>query len=295
MLFKLTLITTLATIPTFAGFVPAFVQGNALFSPPGDTIFIVDAAIGSANSNVAGSWVCDTCAPFGFSASGAGQSNFGVLGSMVTMSVPNALPGDFILARTNAMFVDNLTITGGSGQGVLALSFAINGSVSTTGAAGGPLGTTASLAMCLSDGCNDPNVYSSLNGGAITQSTQPGFRSDATITFYVPFTYGTTFEIEPFLATQAQFIPGDGTPFTTTANFNSTAHLTSALVLGGTSNAPGSIMNGTAIGSDAGFTYGPNGLVAGVPEPGTAWLATSGLGLVLLVSRLRNRKIRTIG
>jgi PEP-CTERM motif len=178
---------------------------------------------------------------------------------------------------------------------VLALSFAINGSVSTTGAAGGPLGTTASLALCLSDGCNDTNVYSSLNGGAITQSTQPGFRSDATITFYVPFTYGTTFEIEPFLATQAQFIPGDGTPFTTTANFNSTAHLTSALVLGGTSNAPGSIVNGTAIGSDAGFTYGANGLVAGVPEPGTAWLATSGLGLVLLVSRLRNRKTRTIG
>jgi hypothetical protein len=142
------------------------------------------------------------------------------------------------------------------------------------------------------DGCNDSGVYSSLNSGAATQTTEQGFQSNATVTFYVPFTYGTQLEIEPFLSAQDQFLGGspylDGTPFTTTANFNSTVTLTSASVFTGTPTSLGTQVSNASIGSGDGFTYGPSGLSSTVPEPATWLLVASALGTLVFLNRRRD-------
>ena len=58
--------------------------------------------------------------------------------------------------------------------------------------------------------------------------------------------------------------------FSASAKFNSTVTLSSALVLTGTPNAPGTQVSGTMIGSADTFTYGLN-VTSAVPAPGT-WL-----------------------
>lgn len=293
---KLALVATAlgTAIPTHAGTVSfAFVNAdvsNAL----GVDLYNSSVALGPANSDVAGSWTCNTsCTGDVFSASGAGQANNGILGATATLSVPSTpAAGPYAFAYTNAEFIDLLTITGGSGPGVLVLRFTVDGSITTTQPGAGTVGTVATLSMCLVDGCNDSGVYSSLNSGAATQTTEQGFQSNATVTFYVPFTYGTQLEIEPFLSAQDQFLGGspylDGTPFTTTANFNSTVTLTSASVFTGTPTSLGTQVSNASIGSGDGFTYGPSGLSSTVPEPATWLLVASALGTLVFLNRRRD-------
>jgi len=115
------LFQTLAAIPSYAGFVPAFVQGNALFSPPRrQPSSAVTAGIGSANSNVTGSWVCDTCGgPSEFSGKWSRAIELRrARREWVTMSVPNpiGLATSFWL-ETNSLFCRQLDHQpGGSGQ-----------------------------------------------------------------------------------------------------------------------------------------------------------------------------------
>src|SRR5579864_3319215 len=272
---------SLSAGPTnFAG-VQAFVTASPTFN----TIYSTSAAFGPANSAVSGSWICDSSC-VGFTTSGAGQAGFGVLGASVDLNVPS-LPasGFFAISETESHFMDDLTMTGGSGSGVLELDYTVHGTTNSALASAG-------LAMCDTNGCSDPNVYYILNGGALTSesTSQPFFQSNATLKFYVPFTYGVAVEIEPLLNTQAQFDSSRATPFDASANFNSTAIITGAFVLGGTSNAPGSAVKGAGIGDDDGFSFGPNGLTAGVPEPGTWLLSAPVLGLMGLARRRRSIK-----
>ncbi|HLW76846.1 MAG TPA: hypothetical protein VKS01_07665 [Bryobacteraceae bacterium] len=267
---------SLSAGPTnFAG-VQAFVTASPTF----DTIYSTSAAFGPANSAVSGSWICDSSC-VGFTTSGAGQAGFGVLGASVDLNVPSVpAPNFFAISETESHFIDDLTMTGGTGSGVLELDYTVHGTTNSALASAG-------LALCTTNGCTDPNVFYSLNGGALTSqgTLQPGFRSNATLKFYVPFTYGVALEIEPFLNTQAQFEAFRGTPFDASANFNSTAIITGAFVLGGTSSAPGSSVKGAGIGDDDGFSFGPGGLTAGAPEPGTWLLASTALAGLLLAKR----------
>jgi len=109
---------------------------------------------------------------------------------MVNLNVPGPLANGFsVLAETTAHFNDDLTITGGTGAGVLELQFAVTGSATPFG--------TGQLALCDSHGCTDPNVFFTVNSGTLTieSSFQPNFISNATIAFFIPFTNGTALSI----------------------------------------------------------------------------------------------------
>lgn len=274
-----------AAIPVYAtpfAFVQALVQTGT-----DGTLYNQSPALGVPDSLITASWTCDTCSAYGFSANGAGTVNFGTLGSTVTVSV-SAAPGPDSIAipETIAAYTDTLTITGGSGAGVLALAYTLDGSISVTGT--GPQGVTAVFPMCDDNGCNDGSIYYSLNSGALTalSSGQPGFRSNGTVIFYIPFTYGAPLDIEPFLSTQAQFIVGsDSIPFSASANFNDTVTLSSALVYGGTPSAPGTQNNGALIDAASGLDYGPDGIVSGTPEPATVLLTATALAALIFFRR----------
>ncbi len=283
-----------ALLAAFGAWVPMqaapfnFASVQAFVENASGTVFSTGSGIAAPNSNLTFSWTCDVCTALGYSANGAGTSNNGVLGSSVTIGVPSTPDPGFFIAQTEAHYSDTLTITGGSGSGVLALSYAIHGSISVTGT--GPQGVSAGFDMCDDVGCSDPSIFASVNSGPLTsESSQPGsFRSNGTVTFYIPFTYGAPVDIEPLINAQAQFISGsDGIPFSASANFNSTVTLSSASVLTGTPNAPGTQVGGATIGSADSFIYGPNGLTSAVPEPAT-WLLLCG-PLAFLAFRRRVR------
>ena len=266
----------------------AAVQASA-DSPIGTTIFNTTVASGPANSNVSGTWTCNTCS--GFTASGAGKADFGVLGSMVDLNVPGPVPNGFsVLAESISHFNDDLTITGGTGAGVLELQFAVTGSATPFG--------TGQLALCDSRGCGDPNVFFTVNSGTLTSesSFQPNFISNATIAFYIPFTYGTALSIEPQLSTSAQFFSCSSgcpsTPFDANANYNDTAIISAALVRTGTTNSPGTVVTGASIADGDGFTFGPNGLTApsAVPEPACWFLSVSAIAALMLTRRRALRR-----
>ena len=109
--------------------------------------------------------------------------------------------------------------------------------------------------------------------------------------FYVPFTYGTAFSIEPQLYTNAIFEASfDTTPDTATVNFYNTATLDSALVYAGTLSSLGAQNNTANISSTSGLDYGPNGISSAAPEPGTSLLVASAIGLLAFLNPRRNRK-----
>jgi hypothetical protein len=117
---------------------------------------------------------------------------------MSTISVTGT-PGSSYSAEADsyAQFTDNLTITGGTGTGVLALMFATDGSIGNTGT--GYNGSYVYLALFDASG-----VYSAINGEPATNTDIQYFTSDTNVTFYVPFTFGTQFSIEPVMRVAAQ-------------------------------------------------------------------------------------------
>jgi hypothetical protein len=280
-----------ASIPTYAD---AVVQG-AVFTNLTTTntdVYNSDVVIGPPTSQTVNwSYTCTTCTGYGLSASGSAKVIDGVLGAMSTVSVTGT-PGSSYSAEADsyAQFTDNLTITGGTGTGVLALMFATDGSISNTGT--GYNGSYVYLALFDASG-----VYSAINGGPATNTDIQYFTSDTNVTFYVPFTFGTQFSIEPVMRAAAQdYQAYDVTPYTATSNFYSTATLASALVFDGTPTSLGNQVSNADISSTTGFSYGPSGLSA-VPEPGTwlpaalvlaaLWLARRRLALLHVMVKLR--------
>lgn len=125
-----------------------------------------------------------------------------------------------------------------------------------------------------------------LGSGAVTSGWEADFFGDGatsdSVTFNIPFTYGTQFGTELTLDAFAAFGSGDSTPFTDTVDFYNTATLSSALVFAGTPTSLGSENTGANISSASGITYEPN---AAVPEPGSWLLLASGMGVLCSVKR----------
>ena len=242
-------------------------------------------------------YTCDvvSCPGYGLTATGASKVINGSLGAQSSLSLsaaPAGLPNYMAEANSYAQYTDNLTITGGTGSGVLKLQYTVDGS------AGGGSPTSSVIyggGYAYVGIFGAAGVSYSLNNGAITNSSVAyingaGANKSDTVTFYVPFTYGTAFSIEPILKTTAQFLAYEPTPFATNWDYYNTAALDSVLVLDGTPSNPGSTVGTASIASTSGLGYTPTG-ISSVPAPAT-WLLF-GAGLVPLVMVKRRRPANT--
>ena len=147
------------------------------------------------------SFTCtSTCVGYGISANGSAKVLNGSLGASATVNVTGTAPSNFEgEADSLANYTDTLTITGGSGNGVLVLTYTLDGSISAP--SGTNLNTEELLIMQATGG------YHQLDGGTITSGLGvsifgTGTKSD-TVAFYIPFTYGSALAIEPWMAANA--------------------------------------------------------------------------------------------
>jgi len=249
------------------------------------TLYSTGAQNGSAVSDNLPSWsfTCpsSTCSGYGISANGAATVNDGSLGASSSVTVTGT-PGAplYGTASTTAVFTDMLTITGGTGSGVLELTYALDGVISNTGT--GFNSSSAYLYMPAASTFQYDNE--GIASGGYVEIDGNGTYND-TVTYYIPFTYGTALSTELDLNANALFAPGDSTSYTATVNYYNTAALTSALVSGGTPSDPGAENNAADIGSASGLNYGPNGISAAVPEPSAWFLLASAMGVLALAKR----------
>jgi len=291
---KLALVVILGAIPMHAS---AIVSGNVFQNPDqtdftqGHTIYNSPTNIGSPVSDLVNwTFACSTCGGYGISGSGAAKVVNGSLGAVSSVTVTGAPPGAHYLGEANsyAQYDDMLTITGGSGSGVLQLQYSLDGSASDTGT-----GFNLSTSYLAVFGAFGGGAYYQMDNGPLTNGQEADFSGNGTksdtVIFYLPFTYGTQFSMEPILRTAANVYKDyDSTPYTATWDYYNTATLTAALVLDGTASNPGSVVNGAGIDSTSGLTYSSTG-ISSTPEPGTWLLVGSAIAALMLVRRTRAR------
>jgi hypothetical protein len=289
---KLALTVILGAIPMYAD---AFVQGNIFQNPDttdftqGHTIFNSPVNSGSPVSDLVNwTFICSTCSGYGLSGSGAAKVINGSLGAVSSVTVTGSPTGAHYLGEANsyAQYDDMLTITGGTGSGVLELQYSLDGSSSSTGT-----GFNLSSSYLAVFGAFGGGAYFQINNGALTNGQEADFFGSGayadTVIFYLPFTYGTPFTMEPILRSTANFYKDyDSTPYTATWDFYNTATVTAAVVLDGTANNPGNPV-AAQITSASGLGYGATG-IASTPEPGTWLLVGSAIGSLILVRRARS-------
>ncbi len=287
------LIVTLVGIPSYA---TAVVQGNIFQNPDttdftqGHTIFNSPVNTGSPVSDLVNwTFTCSTCSGYGLSGSGAAKVIDGSLGSVSSVTVTGSPTGPHYLAEANSysQYDDTLTITGGTGSGVLELQYSLDGSSSSTGT-----GFDLSTSYLAIEGAFGGGAYFQINNGALTNGQEADFSGTGTfadtVTFYLPFTYGTPFTMDPILRSAANFYQDfDSTPYTATWDFYNTATVTAAAVLDGTANNPGNAV-AAQIASDSGLVYGATG-ISTTPEPGTWLLVGCAMGSLIFVRRGRVR------
>jgi hypothetical protein len=286
---KLALTVILGTIPMYAD---AFVQGNIFQNPDttdftqGHTIFNSPVNTGSPVSDLVNwTFTCSTCSGYGLSGSGAAKVVNGSLGAVSSVTVTGSPTGAHYLGEANsyAQYNDALTITGGTGSGVLELQYSLDGSSSSIGT-----GFNLSSSYLAVFGAFGGGAYFQINNGALTNGQEADFSGSGTyadtVIFYLPFTYGTPFAYDPILRSTANFYKDyDSTPYTATWDFYNTATVTAALVLDGTANNPGNPV-AAQISSASGLGYGAAG-ISSTPEPGTWLLVGSAIGALLLLRR----------
>lgn len=297
--YALPLIVAVAAVgsPAHAQTVPITVLSGAIeqytdytSGQPGSNLYESEqlgASITASSFNWSGS--CTSCSGYGATGSGTASITDGNLGAAASLSVTGTTPGgNFVLSATSeATYGDLLTITGGTGSGVLALRYSLDGSITQTGSGN-------SVSLVLGGLSSAPTgTLASENGGALTGTILGPFIGVGghgdTLTEYVPFTYGTTFAITPDLLADPEYFSSQGNtaPFTASVDFYNTLSLNSALVYGGTPRSLGALNSSADISSEDGLGYGPGGLTppAPVPLPPAAWLLLSGLGGIALLSR----------
>ncbi len=242
------------------------------------------------------SFTCSTCTGYAISANGAATATDGLLGASSSVTVTGTPGADLLVtASSDALFSDMLTITGGTGSGVLELTYALDGFISNTGT--GPNSSSASLYMSTA-GTDSQYDNEGISSGGYVEIDGNGTYSD-TVTYYIPFTYGSALATELDLDASSLYVhesafgSGNSTPFTATVNYYNTAALTSALVFNGTPSAPGAENNAAIIGAASGLGYGPNGISA-APEPGTWLMAASAMGVLGLATWRNGRNINNI-
>lgn len=239
------------------------------------------------------------CLGYSYNASGSGWADKANLGAQSSISVQGSPPGEpnyLIQATTDVGYSDGLRITGGTGTGVLAMTYSLHGLFGGNGNTGvdsysigdstGGLTIRAFEGNSLSG--NLINVYSQTNNGPIVNHDPFLILNSGTNTeaFYIPFTYDTPFTFAVDLSTSARFVNGDVTPFFSNVDFYNTAILESAFVLSGTPSAPGSQVSGVTIHADSGINYDSNS-TAIAPEPNALILLS--LGLVPLLWRPKQK------
>jgi hypothetical protein len=286
------LIVILGAIPMHA---TAIVQGNIFQNPDttdftqGHTIFNSPVNSGSPVSDLVNwTFTCSTCSGYGLSGSGAAKVINGSLGAVSSVTVTGSPAGAHYLGEANSysQYDDTLTIMGGTGSGVLQLQYSLDGSSTNTGT-----GFDLSTSYLAIEGAFGGGAYFQINNGTLTNGQEADFSGTGTIadtvTFYLPFTYGTPFTMDPILRSAANFYGDyDSTPYTATWDFYNTATVTAALVLDGTANNPGNQVV-AQITSASGLQYGATG-ISSAPEPGTWLLAGSAIGALILMRRARN-------
>ncbi len=254
-----------------------------------ETPLYVHGTNGNNVTNATFSWTstCTTCAGFHVTGSGSTHITNGSLGASSSISVTGTTPGSnfALIAGTLANYYDFLDITGGSGNGVLVLSFSLDGSMTQTGPGSNVGLIQAGLELAPTNTVAYANGSLLAPGKTLAVFSGLGAHSD-TVVEDIPFTYGTTFEILAWLGTGATYSAGNGNapPFSSTVNFYNTLALNSALVYnGGTPASPGTQLNsGALIGSASGLGYTPDGNTpAPVPLPASAWLLAGGVAGLL--------------
>jgi hypothetical protein len=248
----------------------------------------VGSSVAAASFSWSGS--CTTCVGYGVSGSGSAIISNGTLGATASLAVTGPTPGgNFTLGATSeAEYSDLLTITSGTGTGVLALQYTMDGSITQSGT-----GTSVSL---LIGGLSvaPTGTLTSANGAGMTANTLGTFigvgSHTDTLSVYIPFTYGSAFAIAPDLLADPEYFSslGNTAPYSATVDFYNTLTLNSALVYGGTPSSLGALNGSADISSASGLGYGPNGLTpAPVPLPATAWLLLCGVGGLAVLARGR--------
>jgi len=286
------LIVILGAVPMHA---TAIVQGNIFQSTDytdftqGSTIFNSPVNSGSPVSDLVNwTFACSTCTGYGISGSGAAKVINGSLGAVSSVTVTGSPTGAHYLGEANSysQYDDTLTIMGGTGSGVLQLQYSLDGSSSSTGT-----GYNLSFSYLAIEGAFGGGAYFQINNGTLTNGQEADFSGSGTYTdtvnFYLPFTYGTPFTMDPILRSAANFYADyDSTPYTATWDFYNTATLTAALVLNGTANSPGTQV-AAQITSASGLQYSATG-ISSTPEPGTWLLVGSAIGALILIRRPRS-------
>jgi hypothetical protein len=286
------LIVILGAIPMHA---TAIVQGNIFQNPDdtdftqGHTIFNSPVNSGSPVSDlVSWTFACSTCSGYGISGSGAAKVINGSLGAVSSVTLAGSPAGAHYLGEANSysQYDDTLTIMGGTGSGVLQLQYSLDGSSTSTGT-----GFDLSTAYLAIEGAFGGGAYFQINNGTLTNGQEADFFGTGTIadtvTFYLPFTYGTPFTMDPILRSTANFYGDyDSTPYSATWDFYNTATVTAALVLDGTANNPGNQV-AAQISSTSGLQYGATG-ISSTPEPGTWLLVSSAIAALILKRHARS-------
>jgi len=207
-------------------------------------------------------------------------ANFGVLRSKASLF----LTGDNSLGPLNGGavsfpslvsiggrggFIDSFLIGGGSGSGVVTLSFAVAGtSSSTPGGSGRPQFQSLPVINGVPQWGQQSN-YLVTNGVA---------------TIPLSFTFGQQFEFGIYFYALAQILTANGwtTGAAASADFSHTAILNTITVR----DSSGNLLSDFTITSGSGTSYTPTGVV---PEPGTFCLVV--IGLVGLIARKRSRAL----
>lgn len=245
----------------------------------------LDGSAGSDNLLPTWNFTCSvsTCVSYGISANGATTVNNGTVGASASVTVTGT-PGAplIVTASSGGIFSDTLTINGGTigTSGVLELTYALDGVISNTA---GLNSSDASLYMTTA-GTNFQYDSEGIDSGGYVEIDNNGTYND-TVTYYIPFTYGTALPTELILDASALFVSAVNSPtYTATVNYDNTAALTSALVFAGTPSAPGDQNYAADISAVSGLDYGPNGITA-VPEPHSGFLLACAIAILALVKR----------
>ncbi|MHB8473714.1 MAG: hypothetical protein ACYDC8_12890 [Gammaproteobacteria bacterium] len=222
--------------------------------------------------------------PRAYVGNSAAHSNYGVLGARAAATYNGSVDsGTVIGSEAFGYQQETLTIGGGVGSGTFRPTFTIDGSLSQTGRGYSQLmlvygvnGGPGYLAFRLQETYGTLSLYGP--GGYVSafpgMTIMPdGISGSTSISFDIPFTFGTPFDFDVGL--WASVLPsssvGQLTASGGTAEFNSTAKMTGIAVLGNT----GPVTDFT-INSGSGTQYNKNG-VSSVPIPGSLGLLSFGL------------------
>ena len=240
--------------------------------------------------------------PRSFVGSGAGRAGYGNLGVSAAASYAGN-SDSFTVAgsQSGARQIETMTFLNGVGAGTYRPTFTIDGSLFSVGrtdseiefafaSGSGPsfltfriMSAQGSLSLYANGGYQSSLPGMSITGDAVNGYTVAG---STTFSFDIPIVFGTAIDITYTMwgATLPRSNAGLLSPSAGDVAFLSTAKLTGIQVF----DASGAAVDGFAIVSGSGTGYGPGGVMAAVPEPGTAALTAFGL-IGLAARRLRSR------